>query len=124
MFPDELKKMDQNYTEKELSDVRGILRNARELVKRTVEREKRRICNAKQYLKQELGGVVNRVVFVDANGSGNTQKYLKELVKDFFEQPIVTFFIVWVVFQMSKQMEIFFINIVMNSLKLRILLKR
>lgn len=92
LFPDELKKMDQNYTEKELSDVRGILRNARELVKRTVEREKRRICNAKQYLKQELGGVVNRVVFVDANGSGNTQKYLKELVKDFFEQPIVTFF--------------------------------
>lgn len=92
LFPDELREMDRNYTQQELSDVREILRNAEELVKRIVEREERRIYCAKQYLKQELGGVVSRAVFVDANGSGNTQKCLKEMIKDYFHQPVVTFF--------------------------------
>lgn len=92
LFPDELKEMGRNYTEKERLAVREILRNAGELVNKIKEREKRRIYSAKQYLKQELGGVRGRAVFVDANGSGNTQKCLKELVKDFFGQPIITFF--------------------------------
>lgn len=92
LLPDDLRDMDHNYTQEELLDVRNILKHAEELVKKTIKREKKRIYNAKQYLKQELGWVKNRAVFVDANGSGNTQKYLKELVKDFFCQPIVTFF--------------------------------
>lgn len=46
----------------------------------------------KQYLRQEIDFSDNRFAFVDVSGSGYTQSCLADIIRDFYENPIQTFF--------------------------------
>lgn len=46
----------------------------------------------KQYLKQEIDFSDNQFAFVDVSGSGYTQGCLADIIQDFYEKPIHTFF--------------------------------
>lgn len=47
--------------------------------------------SAIQYLKQELEGKKD-IAFVELNGTGYTQKCVKELIKDFYDANVITFY--------------------------------
>lgn len=47
---------------------------------------------AQAYLKQELGEEKERFAFVELIGSGYSQRSLRELTRDFIDQPVTTFF--------------------------------
>lgn len=85
---DVYKNKEKRYSERESAIVKTILEF--NFIETSILDDRKN--RTKSYLRQELSEVHGKIAFVEGNGSGKTQGFLKDLCSDFFTQPVQTFY--------------------------------
>lgn len=80
------------FSEKEKRMIRDIMCSDERFYWKIAECHKESRKEATAYLRQEVESVEGRIAFVEVNGSGGTQCCMRQLMEEFYKEPVLTFY--------------------------------